>query len=290
MGLAARGLFQSFTAGASGFSSSLQTGLLWRFPPSLRLGVTYDFLNTDNSPELRVLTLGVSGTFSIFSKEPTLLLADYTLPFYAVSKIQFGAEQLFLNLLRARLGYQWEIDNNQIPGFRGFTAGLGFVMGDFDLDYGYAPDGDLGDSQMIGLTYHFPAEKPAVHPVSSLPPSPASISPPPSALHFTPPAEVSPSDRAVTVETLFHIPGSDNAPVSGVISPELQKSLDAAGQRVEQNPKDFQAWIDLGNLYWQSGQPDYTIQCFQEALRLQPENGPLKAWLGHYLKLHPGRE
>lgn len=296
MGLAARGLFQSLTAGASNFSASLQTGILVRILPSLRIGASYAFLDTDPSPELDVLTLGAAGSFPVFSKDPLLIMADYILPLYAVSKIQMGVEQLFLNLIRARLGYQWEIDDNQISGFRGLTAGLGFGLENFDLDYSYTPDGDLGDSQMIGLTYHFQDVNPVIHP-ASLPTLPPSSTPPlPSAptsktsVHFTPPAEVSPSDRAVTVETHFHIPDSDNAPVSAVASPELQKSLDSAGQRVEQNPKDFQAWVDLGSLYWQSGQPDYTVQCFREALRLQPGNAPLKAWLDHYLKLHPGRE
>jgi hypothetical protein len=302
LGLAARVFSQSYAAGTTGFSSSLQTGILWRFPSRLRVGVTYGFLHTDSSPQLGVLTVGASGSFPLLSKDPLLILADYTLPLYAVSKIQMGVEQSLLNLLRARLGYQWEIDDNQITGFRGFTAGLGIGDENFDLDYSYAPDGDLGGSQMIGLTYHFPAVKAAAHPASPPPLLPPSAPPPPSApllpsappantsVHFTPPAEVSPSDRAVTVQTLFHIPDSDQAPVSALSSPELQKSLDAAGQRVEQNPKDFQAWVDLGNLYWQAGQADYTVQCFREALRLEPGNGPLKAWLDHYLMIHPGRE
>ncbi len=290
LGLAARGLIQSLTASNSSFSSSVQAGALWTFPPNLRLGVTYDFLNNNNSSKFGVLTLGISGSVPIFFKIPTLLLANYTLPLYSVSEIQFGAEQHFLNILCARLGYQWEIDDNQITGFRGFTAGLGFEMGDFSLDYSYVPDGDLGDSQMVGLSYRFPGEKPALHATSLTPLPPASTPTPSSQLNFNPPAQVSPADKVVRVETRFQIPDTDSAPASEAYTPELRKNLAAAGIKVEQNPKDFQAWMDLGNLYWRLGQADYTVQCFQEALHLQPENGALKAWLDHYLKLHPGRE
>ncbi len=90
------------------------------------------------------------------------------------------------------------------------------------------------------------------------------------------------------METRFQIPdGFDNpAGPSAIPSPQLQKSLEEAGRKVERTPRDVQAWIDLGNLYWQSGQAGYTVQCFKEALRLQPDLPLLKDWLSHYEETH----
>jgi tetratricopeptide (TPR) repeat protein len=108
-------------------------------------------------------------------------------------------------------------------------------------------------------------------------------------LNFNPSSTALPSDQVVKVETHFQIPGTAETPAtaSATPSPELEKALDEAGQRVRQNPQDAPAWINLGNLYWRLGRRDFAVQCFTEALRLNPDNQVLKAWLEQYPQAYP---
>ncbi len=347
VGLSVQGLFQSLAPGISNLSSSLQAGALWNPFSNFDLGASYTFLNTDSQLGVGFLGVGASWSTLLLFKNPTLLESTFSLPLYNVARLQFGAEQPFLNVLVARLGYQWELNNNYIAGFRGLTGGLGFDFQDFSLDYSYAPDGDLGFSQMVGLTYRLPSPAsrppiphptpvstpsptqtpkptpvpaktflfPSPTPVSTRLPTPASPSVTPSpenlqvpsptntavvsnkpspsptitSLNFSPSSTQLPSDQVVKVETFFQIPDTVESPVSAssTPSPELEKALDEAGQKVGQNPNDAQAWMDLGNLYWQSGQPDYAIQCFTEVLRLKPGAQALKDWMARYRQSHP---
>jgi hypothetical protein len=350
VGLSARGLIQSLAPGVSSFSSSLQAGALWHLLPSLSLGGSYTLLDTDADLGLGFLNLGASWSFPFFLKNPTNLDLGFSLPLYNVARLQFGAEQPFLNFLVARLGYELELDDNDISGFRGLTGGFGFDFHDFSADYSYSPDGDLGSTQMVGLSYRFPeapgrptastvgrsqreslpppilpettqpkafttAPTPAsswtspkvlfqtVPPLPSLPNTPPLprplVSPTPAvnpsgtpsvpALNFNPSATVLPSDQVRKVQTLFQIPsnaGSASA-TPATPSPEMEKALEAAGQKVSQNPQDPRSWMELGNLYWRSGQPDYAVQCFTEALRLKPDALALRDWLNRYQKAHP---
>ena len=319
IGLGTREQVQSLSSVVSTASYSFQAGAFWRPLPHLDLGASYSFMYTDASPDLGFLRLGAAYSTPLFLKEPALVTADFTLPLYNVARLQLGAEQKLLAFLLARAGFQWEIDDNYIGGFRGFTAGLGFDFHDWTLDYTYVPDGDLGFSQMIGLTYRFPAGTPQPSPAPAPPPLPSldgthkvrKIHEPPASPVFTPPppftvkpspiptsnpavdfnpsATALPSDRVVNVETSFKIPDTlDSTAPAGTPSPELQKALDDAGQKVQQNPKDAKAWMDLGNLYWQTGQPDYAVQCFTEVLKLRPDAISVKDWLDRYQKAHAG--
>jgi tetratricopeptide (TPR) repeat protein len=200
------------------------------------------------------------------------------MPPYGVYAVQVGAEEgLFPNFI-ARLGWQWELQDNKISGFRGLTMGLGMRFEGWDLDYSFVPDGDLGCSQTLGLTVLFPQK-----PGPSTPPVVSNTS-----VSFKPAGNISLSDKVNQVEVQFHLPEvSGNIPHSPP-SPSLQEAIRAGGQKVQENPKDLQAWITLGNLYWESGQPDYALQCFEEAYQLQPSNFGLKSWLEQYRLLHPG--
>jgi hypothetical protein len=60
-----------------------------------------------------------------------------------------------------RLGYQWEGQDQGLAGFRGVSAGAGFKLGDFTLDYAYQPFGDLATSHRISVEYRRPRVAPA---------------------------------------------------------------------------------------------------------------------------------
>ncbi len=281
VGLSARGFYQSLAPALDGFASSLAAGFLWKILPGLSAGGFYSFLESDASPELGQLKGGLSYQLHLFGGSPALLTADLALPPQGVYQVECGAEQLLFGALTLRLGNQWDLKDNQIGGFRGFTMGAGFRWGDLDLDASFAPDGDLGSSQMAGLTWWFPSEskKPAASAAHSLP-----------AVNFAPPSQISANDKAVHVEMQFNLAGKGTkagpaAPAPS--SPQLAQDLQAQARKVQENPKDAPAWQTLGSLYWRAGQPDFAVQCFQEALQLRPDNGPLKDWLEQYRRLHP---
>jgi len=343
LGLSAHGAIQSLAPGASKLSSAVQAGALWKPIPRLSLGGAYTFLNTDSDLGLGFLELGASYSIFLFFQSSTLLEMGFSLPLYNVARLQFGAEQPFLNFLVVRAGYQLELDNNDIAGFRGLTGGLGLDLDDFSLDYAYSPDGDLGSSQMISLAYRLPTEsKPAPNPhpqntwavpVSVIPSPAASVAatPTPNAtpvlkpeetatptatasptttwtpsagsngepsptptlvsMDFNPSSTALPSDKVQKVETRFQIPDTVDSPASASVtpSPEMEKALEEAGQKVGQNPQDPQAWMNLGNLYWELDQPDYALQCFSEVLRLKPGATALRDWVSRYYKAHPDK-
>jgi len=278
VGLAVRGLYDSLTSNYQTLSGFLSLGAIWRVLPFMRLGAYYNFSNADPSPALATFKLGESWAIPLFDKSTSLLLVDFSLPPNGVYLIEAGFEQPILSNFFARAGFRQELKDNQIQGFRGFTAGLGVNLVGFDLDYSYIPDGDLGYSQNLGLTYHFPIEKPK-RPIPQTTPSPA--------LTFKPPSEITAADKVVQVEVHFDLPQTENPGAPTSISPQLQQAIDKAGQKVQVNPKDAAAWVTLGNLYWQAGQAAFTLQSFEEALRLNPSNKQLKAWIDQYRNLNP---
>jgi tetratricopeptide (TPR) repeat protein len=260
------------------FSEFFSIGAIWRILPFMRLGAYYAFSNADSSPALTTFKLGEAWAIPLFEKSTSLLLLDFSLPPNGVYLIEAGFEQPVLSNFFARIGFRQELKDNQIQGFRGFTAGLGVNLVGFDLDYSYIPDGNLGYSQNLGLTYHFPVDKPK-KPVPQAAPNPA--------LTFKPPSEITAADKVVRVEVHFDLPQNENPRTPSVISPQLQQAIDQAGQKVQVNPGDAVAWVALGNLYWQAGQADFTLQSFEEALRLNPSNTQLKAWIDQYHRLNP---
>jgi tetratricopeptide (TPR) repeat protein len=326
-GLSARAVNETLTSTLSDFSAAFQTGVLYSLFPELRLGASYALLNSGYSPDAGLLTAGAAFSPELWAGHPSLILADYTLPLYNVAQLRVGMEQDFLGLLSARLGYQFDLQGNDITGFRGFTGGMGFHLAGFDLDYSYAPDGGLGFSQMIGLTYSFRTEteeSPAPSPAKPTPtvvryqnpvPLPAvpvffpapvitptalstatltpEMNPSPTAtanpsVSFQPPADLSSNDKIVKVETQFQIPDNVEAQPAATPSPELEKALEAANQKMQQNPQDAGAWVGLGNLYWQAGQADNAVQCFQEAVQLRPDLTQLRDWLDRYGEIRSG--
>ena len=67
------------------------------------------------------------------------------------------------------------------------------------------------------------------------------------------------------------------APVAGnptAVPPELalQRRIFDARQVVEREPKNVQAWIALGNDYFDSHQPQQAIEAYGKALELDPRN------------------
>jgi tetratricopeptide (TPR) repeat protein len=53
-------------------------------------------------------------------------------------------------------------------------------------------------------------------------------------------------------------------------------------QEIQQNPRDVSAWRALGIVYYRFHQKDYAVRCFEQVLKLQPDDPKLFDWLEKY--------
>ncbi len=68
----------------------------------------------------------------------------------------------------------------------------------------------------------------------------------------------------------------------------LKEAGDAYLQAIKSNPQDATAWYKLGNLYFQTHSKAYAVRCFEEVVKLKPENKSLADWLEKYKSQAPG--
>ena len=86
------------------------------------------------------------------------------------------------------------------------------------------------------------------------------------------------------VEVHFVIPSISVTPDRGVGNFALEEKYEKA---TEANPQDAAAWHHLGLAYWNAGKTELALQCFEQALRLDPAEKELKAWMDQYRSKHP---
>jgi cytochrome c-type biogenesis protein CcmH/NrfG len=61
---------------------------------------------------------------------------------------------------------------------------------------------------------------------------------------------------------------------------DTQRMLATLEERTRTDPKDVEAWIQMGHLYFDSDQAEKAIEAYETALRLQPNNAPVLTDLG----------
>lgn len=177
-----------------------------------------------------------------------------------------------------RVGYQGSLENNQIGGLTGFTAGAGLRIGPVRLDYAFVPYGDLGTSHRVSVGYEF--NNPPPKPVTVISP-PVTLQAPPVTVVATPgPTPVATGGIAKTkVEVLFDLPGAMNPTTGNAQASTLAAPYEKA---VQEYPGDSRAWRNLGIVYFRIGQNALGIQCLEQALRLNPADQTLRKWLDEY--------
>ena len=167
------------------------------------------------------------------------------------------------------------------------------------MDYAYSPFGDLGTSHQVSLSYRFetaaptpvptrmPAPKMTVLPaLPSLTPirtSPVTVMviPTPQAIPTATPVPVGSKSDAEKLKLFFSLPENQATPVATPNSP-LEQKIQSFKDAIAQNPQDEKAWYQLGSLYYQQGRKEDAVQCFEQVLRLKPDNQKLRDWLMKY--------
>ncbi len=61
---------------------------------------------------------------------------------------------------------------------------------------------------------------------------------------------------------------------------QVSQQVEALKQKIEKNPKDVQAYIDLGNMYFDANMPPQAIEHYTKALELEPDNSNVWTDLG----------
>ena len=70
------------------------------------------------------------------------------------------------------------------------------------------------------------------------------------------------------------------APPPGPSPTEVASKVDALKEIVKKDPKNLSAWVELGNLYFDSNQPQEAIKAYTEYLKIKPDNADVRTDLG----------
>ncbi|MFH1824167.1 MAG: PorV/PorQ family protein [Candidatus Firestonebacteria bacterium] len=135
LGLLAKDIFENFSLGLSAFN----------------LGTSVNFGRTDESLPFN-LKAGI-----YWKVVPEFnLVSDLTIPNDNNVKIGIGVESWVVkNYFALRAGWTTRIGIAEYDGLSGFTAGVGFNISGFSLDYAYVPYGNLGYTHRVSLGYSF---------------------------------------------------------------------------------------------------------------------------------------
>lgn len=243
-GLAAKGSMQTI-ADTSYSDFSADIGFLWCPVEKLRLGVAYSNLGTGVAgfAPASALRLGGSYRFDMSKNNQLLLAGSGAFEPQGVSRLQIGVEDLIHSFLALRIGYQVNLADNQIQGLTGLTTGLGVMFEGFHLDYAYLPYGDLDSAHRISISYEFGQKEKA--------------------------PELSSSqlfDQGKELE--------DHG--------KLKEATHSYRASIQLNAMDARPWRALGGIYFKEGKKNLAISSFEEVLKLEPDDKPLRAWLGRY--------
>lgn len=201
-----------------------------------------------------------------------------------------------LGLCALRLGWRQGLgagDNT----LSGFSSGLGLTWRGWTLDYAFVPLGGLGMEQRLSLGWHpFAGGQEAATQGKQEASSEEAVAPllPPEAVSAPLPPPLDANGRPLPVtgtpqpapqptpalQLEFKLPDTEveqafQAEDEGKFKQAVAKYQEA----IKADAADTRAWMGLGKLYWAQGQRDYAIQCYEQVLRLNPEDAELKAWL-----------
>ena len=271
VGLALRGVQQKVVNDLYA-SLSGDIGILWQPAPRLRLGAAALNLGPPVAGSSLASQFNGGGSYLwvLGSPKTTLLTA---LSVSAIpggeGSVQAGAEGTLEGKWSLRAGYQVPFQDPQTGGLTGFTAGAGMKLGALALDYAYVPFGDLGTSNRISLSFQFDLPKEVVKVQVQVP------------VTVVQPVLASPNSKDVEV----HFKINTDPLAEGQELEKEGKTIEAARDYVDAlkaDPQNDRLWAALGRLYYQLGKKTYAIQCFENALKLKPQDATLKDWLEKY--------
>jgi tetratricopeptide (TPR) repeat protein len=258
--------------------------LLWALSENFQLGAAYSNLGTNVVGYSLAQSLQLGGAWRTKAAKNLglLLTMQGNWQPQGISLLQWGVEGNLDHAFMLRGGYELPFDGQITGGGTALSAGAGVRWGACTLDYAFVPYGSFGVANHLSLSYDFPVPQPQVVQV------PVTIiqkvivqAPAPT------PAPVA-ADSKSLVQMKFKIPADEAAQEGSSFSAsQLDAQIQTALQSVKSDPQNSRFWWKLGYLYYQSHQKDSALQCFDQVLRLSPDNADLKKWVESYRSAQP---
>ncbi len=283
-------------------SISGDAGVLWKTPFGLDWGAsllnmgTYvaDYLNAS---EIRT---GIGWRKNWSPKQFSRLYAAFSHQNYGDQRLHFGVEHNPISFVFLRLGYSFVMNTAEQAGAEGLSFGCGIEpRQNLHLDYAGTSYAVFEIRHLVSLRWDLTT------------PSPGAIHPTPAVKSSTTPTtavSVSVASNSVTVlaqspensnpllqtalspvignknpmEIYFESPNPETQPTGRTIDTTLEDLL----KMIESQPQDPQAWYDLGKYHYSKANAPQAIQCFEQVLRLRPDNKALFNWLIVYKNAH----
>lgn len=140
----------------------------------LLVGLALQNLGTPMGEAMLPMNLKAGASYAmpwkISAQDRWCSLLDVNLPFGDVHyfSVNLGTEYVYHQIVAARLGYKIK-DTGDLGGLTGLTAGAGFKLSLFNVDYALASYGDLGLTHQFALTLNFgaPSKAAAKKPAAS---------------------------------------------------------------------------------------------------------------------------
>jgi tetratricopeptide (TPR) repeat protein len=276
----------------------IQTGLLWNagllLKPFNRFSFGLDLKNLgvdsggENLPA--ALLWGMAYRLSLAEEDlqSILLSAGGDLAFQSAGTLNAGLEYALEKNYFLRAGYVFELQNNQMEGLQGLDFGAGLRFGQFQFDYSFSFEGDLGNIQRFSLSLFFPQLARPAAVLSRTPEMLWSVPPgaPEPGLGAAPPVPAFNSGPVTQPVLLrFRITSGGNATSQQLFDQAEKKlklglkeeAMDLYLKAVEKDPHFEPAWNRLGRLYF-----DKSLESYRKVLELDPNNELLREWLNHF--------
>lgn len=89
------------------------------------------------------------------------------------------------------------------------------------------------------------------------------------------------SEKVDWVQKPQRIPQGGEVNVPQGLNPlEVTSKIQMLKEMVKKDSKNLSAWIDLGNLYFDSGQPKEAIEAYSQALTIKPDHADVRTDMG----------
>jgi hypothetical protein len=313
LGLAVQGQQQTLADKGYMFFTA-QFGGLVEPAKGFRIGSAFSYTGFGSSDvsAYNLLNIGMSYRIPVDPSFEILTATGGTVVSGAFESAQVGVEFAYLSRYFLRTGYRASINGNGLENFAGFTLGAGALVGNFNWNYAFLPYGNLGTSHRFDVGYLFDlaekSEKKTSFSTSgktgnkNLKPSEKidfGSSPVKEMKNTLQPVEKTidsqPANALGSAPGLEKDNAKDNLTVQFSLAPDLvaqgeametqgqpQKALAFYRQAAQEDGRNALAWWRMGNLYAKLQQKKYAIQCFEQVLKLQPNNQALAAWLSKY--------
>ncbi len=89
------------------------------------------------------------------------------------------------------------------------------------------------------------------------------------------------SEKVDLVQKSQMVPQGEEANVSQGLNPlEVASKIQRLKEMIKKDSKNLSAWVELGNLYFDSGKPQEAIEAYSQALAIKPDHADVRTDMG----------